>query len=112
MVNSKKDICEGEPCIEGHEITVRHIVVNVNCLGLEGYVGFYIYDRQLCDEKIGGDKIEEAVEYCRTEQCDVDNANGKLVRYCQGCSKERGDWNGWKTAQKLYQLHFEPESDS
>ena len=78
-------------------------------LGLEGYVKelWTDDDGQLFDEKIR-DKIKEAVEYCRTEQCDVDNANGKLVRYCQSCIKSgKNKCNVWEIAQEVYELNYD-----
>ena len=77
VIKSEKDYASGQPRIEGHRTSVQHVVANVNCLGLEGYVKelWTDDDGQLFDEKIR-DKIKEAVEYCRTEQCDVDNENG------------------------------------
>jgi len=103
-VSSRADFVDGQPAVEGHNFPVRHVVVNVNCLGLEGYFkGFYF-----SDDVQTRSEIREAVEYCRTEQCDVDNEVGNLVSYCQSCVKSgKNKCNVWEIAQKVYELNYE-----
>jgi len=111
MIKSDKDCVSGQPRIEGHEISVRHVVANVGCLGLDGCIEYF----KLGNDEGIEDKIREAVDYCRNEQCDKDNENGRLESYCHYCTKNEdfkpnkneSKSDVWKTAHKVYQLNFE-----
>jgi len=103
VIVSDRNYAGGKPCIERHRLWVGRIIAQVKEEGIESFVE----DFDLDDDLEIRSKIEEAVNYCRDQQCDEDNNNGNLVRYCQGCSKRNGGWNGWEVAQELYELNYD-----
>ena len=96
---SDSDYVGGKPRIEGHRLWVSHIVEGVLTDGLEGYIKNYSLEGE-------ENKIKEAIDYCRKEQC-----VGHAITYCQGCSKREESkndlWNLWTVSGELYKTYFE-----
>jgi hypothetical protein len=70
---------------------------NVEMLGVDGY----IFDYSIRND--GREKIREALDYCRKEEC-IDN----VVSYCQDCNKSdtHPGFDVWKIAERLYREEF------
>lgn len=95
-IRSDKGCVGGQPRIEGQRIWISHIILNVKDMGLQEY----LEDFDLESER---DKIIEAFDYCRKEEC-----VGKVVSYCQDCNKNSrfpGE-DVWKIARELYEIYF------
>jgi uncharacterized protein (DUF433 family) len=96
-IDSDKDYVGGKPRMKGHRLWIGHVVSGVEILGVDGY----IFDYSLGID--GREKVREALDYCRNEEC-IEN----VVRYCQDCRKreDRGI-EFWKIAEKIYEREFE-----
>ena len=90
-IKSDKDYISGQPRLDGHRLSVAHIVANISQVGLESFVNEF----DLHGEE---GKLKEAIEYCRNEQC-----VSKVISYCQGCNKNV-TYSGedlWKVAERI-----------
>lgn len=92
---------EGQPNFDN--FSIRFIVVNVNCSGLEWFISSCINEQAKSDDGIKAE-IKKAIDYCRNERCDEDYKNGQIVSYCPNCSKSNIgiNYNIWELAGSLY----------
>ena len=85
------------PKLEGHDYSIRHVVINVECLGMNCYVRMY----NLKGDSEIEDKVLKTIDYCANQQCVQDNKSGKLNGYCLHCSKADGNFDVWEIAERM-----------
>lgn len=101
---SRAKFIGGQPAIKGIRIAVSQIVGEIEDGGLEEFIDDLNLREDNPEIEIS---LKEAVDYCRNQRCDLDNANGELVMYCTYCSKSgRSKCDVWEIAERVYPLNF------
>ncbi len=108
VIVSEEGYVSGQPRIAGTRIWVSHVVDSLVGMGsVEEYLRNFSH--------IPREQVKEALDYCRRQEC-----RGKVVSYCQGCTKDKSaplksgiqaeestfeeekEMDLWEVAERLY----------